>query len=70
MRRCSKRVSKYPKDCFVKIEWEKNNDLEYVEEKLKYAWEHRDKLSRNGREWYLKNCGFNNWIKIMRKLIG
>jgi len=27
-----------PEDCFVKIDWKRNNDVEYVEEKLKYAW--------------------------------
>ena len=58
-----------PEDCFVKIEWEKNNDLEYVNNKLKYAWENKEKLSNNARQWYMSNCSNEIWQKKMRGLI-
>jgi glycosyltransferase involved in cell wall biosynthesis len=58
-----------PDDCFVKLEWEKNNDIKYVEEKLKYAWENRDKLSKNARNWYLNNYSFLEWKKQMYNII-
>ena len=61
--------SDVPEDCFVKIEWERNNDAKYVEEKLKYAWENKEELSKKGREWYLKNCRFGDWINKMRDII-
>ena len=48
---------------------EKNNDIKYVEEKLKYAWENRDKISKNARNWYLNNYSFLQWKKKMYSLI-
>ena len=47
-----------PEDCFVKLEWERNGDAEYVQEKLEYAWEHRERLSKNARKWYMETCRF------------
>lgn len=58
-----------PEDCFVKIEWQRNNDVEYVKSKIQEAWKRRDELSRKGRQWYLKNCGFVQWCKAMKKYI-
>ena len=58
-----------PEDCFVKIDWQRNNDLNYIEEKLNYAWENREILSKKGREWYLNNCELNHWISVMRNTI-
>jgi len=51
------------------VEWEKNNDLEYVLEKINYAWHNRDELSKNAREWYMKNCSFDIWSRKMRSTI-
>jgi len=58
-----------PEDCFVKIDWEKRNNLDYVKEKLNYAWTHRGEFARKGREWYLKNCNFVDWKNKMENLI-
>ena len=58
-----------PEDCFVKLDWTRNNDVKYVKEKLKYAWEHREELGRKGREWYMKNYRLENWISRMRNVI-
>ena len=58
-----------PEDCFVKIEWERNNDLEYIENKIKYAWKNRDILSRKCREWYLQNCSYIEWKKQITNII-
>ena len=61
--------SDIPEDCFVKIDWEKRNNLDYVKEKLYYAWEHKEELGCKGREWYLKNCKFNNWKNKIHQLV-
>ena len=58
-----------PEDCFVKLEWERNGDAKYVQEKLEYAWKHREELSKKSREWYMKNCRFTDWIDKMKQLI-
>ena len=58
-----------PEDCFVKIDWRRNNDLNYIEEKLNYAWENKEILSKKGREWYLNNCQLDHWISVMRHTI-
>ena len=50
-----------PEDCFVKVDWQKNNDTEYLLERLKYAWDNRKELSINARKWYMKNCRFQLW---------
>ena len=61
--------SDVPEDCFVKIDWKRRTDVDYVKEKIEYAWKHKEELGRKGREWYMKNCKFENWIKAMRKYI-
>ena len=58
-----------PDDCFVKIDWKKNNDVKYVQSKLEYAWKNRETIGKKGREWYLKNCNFINWKIKMHKLV-
>ena len=58
-----------PEDCFVKLEWERNGDSKYVQEKLEYAWEHRERLSKNARKWYMENCRFENWKNKMREIV-
>jgi glycosyltransferase involved in cell wall biosynthesis len=58
-----------PEDCFVKLEWERNGDSKYVQEKLEYAWEHREKLSKNARKWYMDNCRFEDWINKMKEIV-
>lgn len=58
-----------PEDCFVKIDWKRNGDEKYIEEKLKYAWENRVELGRKGREWYMKNCRIVDWKKKMQALV-
>lgn len=58
-----------PEDCFVKVDWKKMNDIEYIKNKIKYAWENKDVISKNGRNWYMKNCRFDEWKNKMNKLI-
>jgi glycosyltransferase involved in cell wall biosynthesis len=54
-----------PDDCFVKLDWRRNNDVNYVRSKLEYAWKNREIIGKKGREWYLKNCSIINWKKNM-----
>lgn len=58
-----------PEDCFVKIPREKNDDVKFVQEKLQYAWTHKEELDRNARKWYLENCNLNDWLIKMREFI-
>jgi len=57
-----------PEDCFVKLDYKRINDTEYILEKLTYAWENKEELSRKAREFYLENCNFENWTKNMYHL--
>jgi hypothetical protein len=61
--------SDIPEDCFVKIDWEKRNNLDYVKEKLEYAWKHKEEIGQKGRDWYLKHCRFGDWESVMHQLI-
>lgn len=58
-----------PEDCFVKLDWEKNNDVEYVKNKLIYAWKNRERLSKNARNWYMKNYRYVDWLVKIRNIV-
>ena len=58
-----------PEDCFVKLDWQRNNDVEYIIEKIEYAWQNREKISQNARKWYLENCNFEDWKNKMYKIV-
>ena len=58
-----------PEDCFVKIDWKRINDTEYIKSKIEYAWENRDQISKNGRKWYMENCRFIDWEKKMKSIL-
>lgn len=55
-----------PDECFVKIDWRRVADVVYLQDRLEFAWEQREVLGRQGRQWYMKNCRFDNWIQAMR----
>ena len=55
-----------PDNCFIKLDWEKNNDINYVREKILEGWEKREELSKNCRKWYLDNCRFIDWERKMK----
>lgn len=61
------------KDAYVELKWEKcygeNIDYEYLCNKIRYAWDNKKELSRKGREWYMKNCRFNDWKIKMKKVV-
>ena len=61
--------SNVPDNCFVKIIWERRNDVDYVKSKIDYAWKNRETIGINGRKWFLENCELNNWINIMKNFI-
>ena len=58
-----------PEDCFVKIDWERLNDIEYIKEKIRYGLDNKEEIGRKGREWYLQNCKFSDWNNSMGKLV-
>lgn len=58
-----------PEDCFVKLDWQRNSDEEYVRNKLLYAWENKEILSKNARNWYMKNYRYVDWLVKVRKMV-
>jgi hypothetical protein len=58
-----------PENCFVKIAWEKMNDADYIMEKIAYAWENKDVLSKNAINWYMTNYRFSEWESKMKKIL-
>jgi len=58
-----------PEDCFVKMDWRRNDDWRYVKKCLVKAWDNREILSKNARKWYMENCRFIDWEKKMKKII-
>lgn len=58
-----------PEDCYVKLDYKKVNDIDYIIEKIDYAWNNKKMLSANARQFFLNNCKFNNWKHKMYKLI-
>lgn len=58
-----------PEDCFVKLDWRRNNDVEYVLERLEYAWKNRESLRKNAKDWYMKNARFSDWEKKMKEIL-
>jgi len=61
--------SDIPEDCFVKIDWLRRNDLNYIKGKLEYVWKHKEEIGQKGRDWYLKHCRFGDWESVMHQLI-
>lgn len=58
-----------PDDCFVRLDWKRNGDVEYVREKIQYAWNNRETLSKNARKWYMENCRFCDWERKFKEII-
>lgn len=58
-----------PDECFVKLDWKKLNDVEYVKSKIEYGWKNREIIARKGREWYMKNCRLQDWKYIMNRIV-
>ena len=58
-----------PENCFVKLDWKKLNDVSYLTEKINYAWENKEILTKNAREWYMKNYRFCDWKIKMHTLV-
>ena len=58
-----------PDNCFVKLDWKRNGDEEYVRNKLLYAWENKEILSKNARNWYMQNYRYVDWLVKVRKMV-
>jgi glycosyltransferase involved in cell wall biosynthesis len=58
-----------PEDCFVKLDYKKRDDLDYVIDKINYAWKNRELLTKRAHDWIIKNCDFEEWRRKMLKLI-
>lgn len=58
-----------PDNCFVKMDWRRQDDPNYVRKCLEKAWENREELSKNARKWYLENCGMKRFKTDWKKII-
>ena len=58
-----------PEECFVKIDWERNNDLNYIKEKIDYALENKEEIGKKGRNWVLQHCNIKDWINKIKQII-
>jgi len=52
-----------PDDCYIKMDWRRNDDWRYVKKCLEKGWANKEILSRNARKWYMENCRFIEWKK-------
>lgn len=58
-----------PEDCYVKLDYTKITDINYILHKLQYAWENKETLSKNSRKFYLEKCNMNKWKKDMNDIV-
>lgn len=58
-----------PDDCYIKLDYKKINDIDYLLEKIKYAWDNRYVLSKNARQFFLDNCTFDKWNNKMFDIV-
>jgi len=59
-------------DSFVKLDWKKcfiDMDYEYIRNGILYGWNNKEIISKNARNWYLKNCRFVDWSKKMIDIV-
>lgn len=62
-------LKEVPSDCYVKIDTEKIYDLEYMYEKMKYAWENRESLGNKVKNWIMNSRGRSKFEKELNALI-
>lgn len=58
-----------PTNCFVKLDWTRNNDIKYVQEQIEYAWNNKEFYSFNARKWYMENLRFASWKEQMSNCV-
>ena len=58
-----------PEDCFVKLDWTRLNDHDYIKNRIEYGWKNKETISKKGREWFIQNHSFIDWKDRMKTLI-
>lgn len=58
-----------PEDCYVKLDHTKINDINYLLQKLQYAWDHKEELSKRSREFYITHLNMKQWQTQMKEFI-
>jgi len=59
-----------PEDCYVRVDWKRHNDVEYILSKIEYAWKHREQISKKARSWYMEHCSNDMWQTQIDHLVG
>lgn len=62
-----------PNNCFVSLDTNKlkpgEEDINYILERLDYAYNNRKELSLNAKKWYTRTYSFSNWKYKMIELV-
>tara|TARA_B100001248_G_C27386794_1_gene460099 strand:- start:1599 stop:2648 length:1050 start_codon:yes stop_codon:yes gene_type:complete len=58
-----------PKNIFVKINWKKRDDIEYVAKKIEYLWNNKYKYKNKSKKWFDKKCNMKKWKRKTKKFI-
>lgn len=58
-----------PDDCFVKMDWRRQEDPVYVKKCLEKAWKNKEEYSKNARKWYLENCQMSMFKKKWNEIL-
>lgn len=58
-----------PEDHFIKMDWKRVSDPNYVKKKVEEGWKRRHELGKKAREWYLKNSSRSYFQSEWKSLI-
>lgn len=58
-----------PDDCYIKLDYKRIHDTNYIITKLKEAWENKETLAENARKFFLTHCSMDKWKKQMTTLV-
>ena len=43
--------------------------MEYVYDRINYAWKNKEKIGKKGYDWYMKNMRLKDWKKSLGEII-
>jgi hypothetical protein len=70
---CSTNIGLLYKDAplktFVKINWKKRDDIDYVAKKIQYLWNNKEKYKNKSKKWFDKKCNMKKWKKKTKNFI-
>jgi predicted O-linked N-acetylglucosamine transferase (SPINDLY family) len=58
-----------PENVCTIFDWEKRNNIDYLETLVRDTWKNKQQYINNGKQWFDDNCNFNNWKKQMSEIV-